>query len=98
MQQYTRRIQSICGASATRRGTAARSVDEIDSGIGEEARPATFARCSGTHAHWRGRLMTNIYIQTKSALSLLVRARCARPNKACDFSSVSQEVDAIETT
>ena len=31
----------------------------------EEARPATFARCAGTHAHWRGRLMTNIYKQNR---------------------------------
>ena len=54
----------------------------------EEARPATFRRCAGTHAHWRGRLMT--YIQTKSALSSLVRARCARPNKKKVVSSLSQ--------
>ena len=56
----------------------------------EEARPATFARCAGTHVRTdRGRLMTykhtyihtyiHTYKQTKLPLSSLVRARCARP-------------------
>ena len=43
---------------------------------------ATFVRCAGTHAHWRGWLMTYIYTK-KLALSSLVRARCARPNYKC---------------
>ena len=40
-------------------------------GRAEEAKLATFARCTGMHAHWHGQLMT--YIKTELALSSLVR-------------------------
>ena len=59
---YTRRMQSICGASPTsekRHGQRSRQLMKLTA---EEARPATFARCAGTRAHWCGRLMTYMYI------------------------------------
>ena len=82
-------MQSICGVNATKGDMAgyvstlhrdacalAKSVDEIDSGRGKAGYVCTL--CGDACA--LAQSVDDIYIQTKSALSSLVRARCTRPN------------------